>query len=120
MNSIFILVLSLLWSQPAYLENGKCSVCHRFGVTSTVTVNMTVTCTLMACSPSYYDTTGKYVYVPDCNTCSAAMRCSRGHAVNYKRGNWPVLTTTTMPLTFDTINGDEAAAAMAARHKGPQ
>jgi len=79
MVDIFIAIA--LWTMPAMLEDGKCSVCKRFGVNSTVTMDNFGSCTLVNCMPGHYNENGEYVAGPACNTCSVSGRCSRGHQV---------------------------------------
>ena len=76
-----LLFAMLTWFQPGPLEEGRCSQCKRFGMTSTVTMEPFGTCTLMGCDPGHYDETGKFIPGVPCNSCYSHGRCSRGHYV---------------------------------------
>ena len=80
-----IIALSLLYaflSTPATLENGRCSACVRWHVTSTVTMSSDgMSCKLKYCGAGYYTENGTYVSASPCNTCTATGWCSRGHQV---------------------------------------
>jgi len=74
------LILAIIfWLTPATLQDGKCTACMRYGVKSTVWATSGTLCTLMGCSPGYYDENGKWVPPDRCNTCTTSYRCSRGH-----------------------------------------
>ena len=66
---------------PAFLHNGKCSVCEKWGVKSTVEMQMFGTATAMFCGNGHYDEGGTFVPPKNCNTLTRYGRCSRGHAI---------------------------------------
>jgi hypothetical protein len=55
-----IFVLVAFWNTPATLDNGKCSACGRWHVTSTVVMAAISCCTAMYCGSGYYDDQGAF------------------------------------------------------------
>lgn len=63
------------------LIDGKCSVCQKAGLKSTVVMDGGGSCTAMYCGSGYYDEDGKFHAPKDCNTCTYRGKCSRGHSI---------------------------------------
>lgn len=80
MFTTLVAVLSI-WFQTATLTEGKCSICQKLHIKSTVVMNAYGSCTLMFCGPGYYDEEGKYVAPKPCNTCAYEGNCSNGHHI---------------------------------------
>ena len=74
-----IFVLVAFWNTPVTLDNGKCSACGRWHVTSTVVMAAISSCTAMYCGSGYYDEQGAFHAPTPCNTCTQYGQCSRGH-----------------------------------------
>ena len=55
-----IFVLVAFWNTPVTLDNGKCSACGRWHVTSTVVMAAISSCTAMYCGSGYYDDQGAF------------------------------------------------------------
>ena len=75
------IALEFSFQFTARLEEGRCDLCKRLGLRSTVTMDDWASCTAMLCGSGYYDESGVYHVAKPCNTCSMHGRCSRGHVV---------------------------------------
>jgi hypothetical protein len=71
-----LFVLVAFWNTPATLDNGKCSACGRWHVTSTVVMAAISSCTAMYCGSGYYDEQGAFHALQHVH---AVWACSRGH-----------------------------------------
>lgn len=69
----------VLWLTPGVLVEGKCSVCMKFKLTSTVEPKGPMTCSADYCGKGMYNAKGEYIPPPACNSCSGELICSRGH-----------------------------------------
>jgi hypothetical protein len=81
-----LLVFVAFLYTPAKLENGRCSACVHWGVTSIVKMDGMASCTAMASPSPYYDEQGKLHIPPDPNVCTWVGHCSRGHVVVERTG----------------------------------
>jgi hypothetical protein len=67
----------------SHLENGRCAVCRRLGLKSTVPIEGYCSCTTMYCSGGYYDEDGHAVRPTEsCNTCTCTRTCSKWHVIS--------------------------------------
>ncbi len=69
-------------AETGTLHEGKCSICEKAGVKSTVTMDGYSSCTAMYCGSGFYDEDGKFQAPKACNTCTTVGHCSRGHQVS--------------------------------------
>ena len=63
------------------LINGRCSVCMKLKLKSTVRCNGVSSCTVMYCGSGYFDENGDFNPPEPCNTCTTYCECSQGHTI---------------------------------------